>query len=105
VFLVIVMIAVVAVKVAVMIMIRMMVVLKPAMISIPVASEVLFSIMVRSNPMGTFVWRSGPIASVPFVVTSHRIPVTFDPNELGPGSHRSYRNYMGCWWSADSDPD
>jgi hypothetical protein len=105
VFLVIVVIAVVTVKVAVMIMIPMMVVLKPAVISIPVASKVLFSIMVGGNPMSPFVRRSSPIASVPFVVMSHRVPVTLDPNELGPWSDRSYRNYARCWRSADSDPD
>jgi hypothetical protein len=105
VFLVIVMIVVVAVEVAVMVMVPMMVVLKAAVISIPVANEVLFSIMVRSNPMSAFVWRLGPIARVPLVVVSHRIPVTVDPNKGRPGSDRRYGNYAWRWRSADSDSD
>ena len=103
-FLVIVVI-VVAVEVAVMIMVRMMVVLKPSAISIPVTGEVSLSIMVRSNPMCAFIGRPGPIASVPFVVMSDWIPVTLDPNEVWPGSHGRYRNYAGCRRSADYDSD
>ena len=102
-FLVIVVTFVVAVEISVMITVPVMVVLKSAVISIPVTSEVSFSIMVWSNPLSAFVRRLGPIASVPLVVMSHRIPIAFDPNEGRPGSDRRYGNYAGRWRSADSD--
>ena len=78
---VVVVIVAMTVEVAIVIMVRVVIVLNPTVVSVPVTWKVPLSVMVRSNPVSTFIRRLGPIASVPFVVVSDRIPVAFDPCE------------------------
>jgi hypothetical protein len=94
----------ITVPVPVPIPVPVMVMLPPAAISVPITGEVSFSIVMRSYPASTSIRRLRPIARVPFVMVSHRIPVALDPDEVGARSYR-HGNHARRRWSADPDSD
>src|SRR5262245_43017969 len=53
--------------------------------TVPVAVDVPTVIVVRRHPLRAFVRRARPITVVPEIVAGLRIPIPFDPRELGPG--------------------
>ena len=76
---------------------------KPAAISLPVSFKELPSLVTRSHPATPRVRWPSPIAVMPLVTSSHRIPITFDPQELGTWSWRQNANCTGPRWRANSD--
>jgi hypothetical protein len=71
------------------------IVLNVAVISIPVTLKILPSIVVGSHPASTFIWRPAPIALMPFVMVSYRIPITVDPYEIRAWSCGLDPNHAG----------
>jgi hypothetical protein len=91
------------VAVPVTLMIPMVVVLQAAAISVPVAYKILAAFMAWPNPAGSSVWRPRPIARVPLVMPSDRIPVALDPYKIRPGSWREHANYASRRWRPNVD--
>jgi hypothetical protein len=60
--------------------IRVVIVFNTAVVSIPVACIITLAVVAWRNPVRSLVWRSSPIAFVPFVMISHWIPVAFQPH-------------------------
>ncbi len=81
--------------VMVSVVVRVVVVFNTASISFPITCIVPFAVVVRSNPASPFVGRSGPIAFVPLVMVSYRIPIA-----LYPTGTRSWP-----FWHNHSHPD
>ena len=98
-------IVIVVMVVAVVVTVPVMVVLNSAAVSVPVTREISLSIMMRNDPASALIRRPRPIARVPFVMVSNRIPVTLYPDEFGAWPHRYYRNHTGGRRSADPDSD
>jgi hypothetical protein len=92
----------VSIKIPVSVPVPTVVMLPAAAISLPVTREVSISIMMRTYPASTGIWRPRPITPVPLVMPSHGIPIALDPDEFGSGTHR-HRNHTGRRWRADSD--
>jgi len=92
----------ISIKIPVSIPVPVMVMLPPAAISVPVTGKVSFTIMMRSYPVSTDIRRTRPIALVPFVMTSHRIPIALDPDEVGARTHR-HGNHSRRRRSSDPD--
>ena len=81
------MMVVIAIEVAAaMVAIPMVVVPAAAAIAFPVSWEEPLSVVVRSHPMRAGIRRTAPVASMPFVMVSHRIPIALDPGEVGTGT-------------------
>jgi hypothetical protein len=68
-------------KIAVMAAIRFVVVLHAAMTTIPIAREKLLAIVMRADPVGTFVRRTRPVAFMPAMVSAGGIPISVHPSE------------------------
>src|SRR5579862_8608297 len=92
---VVVMIVAIMTEIAIVVLVRVMVVLYPPVLSIPVACEVLLPVMVWRNPTSALVRWPGPIALVPFVVTSHGVPIALDPDEVRPRTRRNHSHRSG----------
>ena len=58
------------------------IVFNTAAIPFPVTHKEPFAVVARRNPMCSFVWGTSPIAVMPPVMPSHRIPITLHPHEL-----------------------
>ena len=89
--------------VAIALMIPTVIVFDVAAIAVPIAGKELSSIMVRTHPARSFIGRPSPIARMPYVTTTHRIPVTIHPSEFGSGSFRDYANHTRWRRRPDSD--
>jgi hypothetical protein len=74
-----------------------------AVFSIPVAIKESLSIVARPNPAGSYVWRPGPKAFMPFVAGSDWVPVTLYPHVVRTGTGRPERNDAGSGRRANSD--
>ena len=96
---------IVVTEVTVVILVRAVVVLYPPVLSVPVAAEVLPPVMVGSNPMSSLVRRPSPIAVVPLVVISDRVPVALDPDKVRPWSRGKHGHGSGGWRRANPNPD
>jgi hypothetical protein len=94
-----------AIEIAVMVAIPAVIVLKPAAISIPVTREELSSFIARAYPNGALIGRPGPIASMPLVVVSNRIPIAFHPDEFRTRSDRLDANHARRRGRTNSDSD
>jgi hypothetical protein len=94
----------VVVVVAVVFIIPMMIVLHAATASLPVTLEELATLIAWTRPMGALVWCERPVAPVPLVMVSDRIPVAADPCIARPWAHRSNR-YDRRWRRADPYSD
>jgi hypothetical protein len=60
--------------------------LMTAAIAFPVSWEEALSVVMRSHPKRAAIRRTSPVASMPFVMVSHRIPIALDPGEVGTGT-------------------
>jgi hypothetical protein len=96
-------IAVVIAEIAVMVMVRAVIVFHPAVFAFPIAVVEPLAVMMRPNPASAFIWRPAPIARMPLIVVSHRIPIAFKPNELRAGSVRHNTHHARRWRRANSD--
>jgi hypothetical protein len=94
-----------AIAVAVVVVIPTMVVLETAAIPVPVAYKILAVLMAWPNPAGSRVWRPRPIAFVPLVVPSDRIPVALDPYKIRPRTWREHANDARGRWRPNVDPN
>jgi hypothetical protein len=89
--------------VAVPVAVPVVIVGSPSAISFPVAFEKTVAVVMGSNPMRAGVRCPRPISVMPFVVVSHRIPVAFDPQEIGSWVRRQNAHLAGRRWRSDSD--
>ena len=96
---------IVAVRVSIVIFVPTVIVFKPAAISVPVAIIELLSIVMRCHPMGARIRRAGPIALVPPVMSTDRIPVSVDPNVIWAGTHGPRVNNPRRRWRTDSNAE
>ena len=84
-----------------------MIVLNSAAITVPVAHEIVFAVVMRRDPVSTLIRWTRPVPLVPPVTGSHGIPIPFNPHEIATGSVRLHDNHTRPWWRphADSDRD
>ena len=75
-------------EIPVAIPIRMVVVLPPTGVTVPIPGEVSASFVSRRGPAGSRVRRAGPITGVPFVMVPHGIPIALDPSKFRAGARR-----------------
>src|SRR5580704_12434900 len=94
---------VVPVMVSVVVVVRVVIVLNTAAISFPVTRIVPFAVVVRSNPASPLVGRSSPIAFMPLVMISHRIPIALYPCELRSWPFWHNHNRPGWRWRRNHD--
>ena len=76
-----------------------------AVLSLPVTFKESFSVVTRPDPASPDIGRPTPVAFMPLIVVSDRVPVTLDPEELGPGARRPKVNHSRCRWGTNSDSD
>ena len=79
--------------IAVVVTIPSVVVLDPTVVTVPITREVLLPVVVRTYPVSARIWGSRPVARVPFVMVSYRIPVAINPDEVRTRPYRGYSNY------------
>jgi hypothetical protein len=92
------------VKIPVTIMIPMMVVFNSTVLPGPVTRKVLFAIMVWRDPIGSNIGGPSPVALMPFVMVSRRIPIAFHPYEIRLRLRRLNIHGYGRWrWRSDLD--
>ena len=96
---------VIAVEVAAaMVAIPIVVVPAAAAIAFPVSLEEALSVVMRPHPMRSGIRRTGPVASMPFVMVSHWIPIALYPDEVGTGTAGHGVNHTWGWRRPNSDP-
>ncbi len=98
-------IVLVLMEIAVALAVPAMVVFDAAVFALPVAIEKPCAVMMWSYPNRTTVGRPSPIARVPPVVMSHRIPISIYPDEARPGSDGSDRKRAWRRRRSDLNPD
>ena len=76
-----------------------------AVFSLPVTLKESLSVVTRRDPASTEVGRPTPVAFMTLIMVSDRVPVTLDPEELGPRSCRPKANHARCRWGTNSDSD
>jgi hypothetical protein len=74
-------------------------------ISFPVTLKKLLTIMVRCNPTSSLIRRSSPIAFMPFVMPSRRVPIAVYPQKLRPWPSWQNSNHTGLWRRSDPDSE
>ena len=77
-----------AIVVPIAVMVPVMVVLDTPVRTAPVATVVATLFIVWDNPSCANIRRTSPVASVPRIMTVHRIPVAIDPHVIGPRLRR-----------------
>ena len=82
-----------------------MVVFHPTMLAIPVSGKVASPFVAGKNPSRAEVRDARPITDVPLVMISNRVPIAFDPREVGAGADRAYAEHTGRRWRSNSDSD
>src|SRR5215469_11524786 len=95
---------VVIVEVAVLIVIPVVIVFNAAALPLPVSRVISFAVVVRCDPVSSFVGWPCPIAFMPFVMLSDGIPITLYPREswfwhCGNDRHARRR------WRSNGDSD
>jgi hypothetical protein len=95
----------VPVAVSVVVSIPMVIVFKATAVPVPITGEVALAIMMRRYPVSARVRRASPIAGVPFVVLSYRVPIAFHPREIGSRTRRKHGDRPKRWRRADLDSD
>ncbi len=73
------MVIVPAIRIAVVVAIPSMIVIETSVRSIPIARVELSTFVTRTNPACAFIGRPAPIAFVPTIVATGRIPIAIDP--------------------------
>jgi hypothetical protein len=86
----------------VMFVVPAVIVFHPAVLSLPVAGKEVLPVMMRRHPASAFVWWPAPIACMPPVVASHRIPIALYPKESGARAWGS-ANHASRRWRTNSD--
>jgi hypothetical protein len=95
--------SVIALKIPIMIAIRVVVMFKPAAVSIPVTLKERLPVMMRRDPTSCRVRWLSPITFVPLVSPSYGIPITFHPHERRGRPGWQNANHSRGWRWADSD--
>jgi hypothetical protein len=96
-------IAVVIAEIAVVVVVGAVIVFHPAVFAFPIAVVEPLSVMMRPHPASAFIWRAAPIALMPLIVVSHRIPIALDPNELRSGTVWHNTHHARRWRRTNSD--
>src|SRR5215469_17417648 len=94
----------VIVKIPVAITIPVMVVLNSTSPPAPVAHKVSLAIVVRWDPIGSFIGRHRPVTLMPPIMVADRIPVAFHPYIIGSRWWR-LNNHTRRRWGSDLDPN
>jgi hypothetical protein len=102
-FVVVVVFVMAPVMIPVVVVVRVVIVLNTAAMTFPVAGIVSLAIVVWANPASPFVGRSRPVAFVPLVVISHRIPITLHPHGLRSWPFWHNHNHPGRRWRGYHD--
>jgi hypothetical protein len=97
------MIVVEPIAIAVMIVVPAVIVFKPAMRPVPVTCVELGSVVARSHPASALVRRPRPVAFMPSVMATHRIPVAVYPRIIRTRGHRPYAKHARSGRRANSD--
>jgi hypothetical protein len=95
---------VVVAEIAFVRLIRMVVVLHPAVSAVPITSEITLSIVMRRNPVRSHVGRASPIAVMPHVAATDWVPITIHPGIIRTRSYGP-NHYPWRRRSANSDSD
>jgi hypothetical protein len=85
------------------VVVRVVIVLNTAAITFPVTGIVSLAIVVWANPASPFVGRSSPVAFMPLIMISHRIPITLHPHELRSWPFWHNHNHPGWRWRGNRD--
>jgi hypothetical protein len=96
-----VMIVMPAIAISIVVMIPAVVVLESPSVAVPIAGVVAFAVMVGLNPARALIRRASPIAGVPSVMPTRRIPVAIDPYKIRSGASWNYGHHAGRRWRAD----
>jgi len=105
VFAVVVMIVVILPAAPVMIAVAVpaMIVVEAAMRTIPIACVETFAVVAGADPAGAFIRRTRPVAAVPNVVATDRIPIALDPAVFGFGTGANRAHRVDARWRRRSD--
>jgi hypothetical protein len=88
-----------AATVVIAVAVPVMIVVDAAAWTIPITVEVTISVVAGVDPAGAFIRRLRPIAAMPNVTATHRIPVAFHPDKVGTRFGRTngvYARWRGC---------
>jgi hypothetical protein len=96
-------VAVVIAEIPVVVMVPAVIVFHPAVFTFPIAVVEPLAVMMRPDPASAFIWRPAPVALMPFIVVSHRIPIALDPYEFGTRGWRQNVNDARWWGRANLD--
>ena len=94
-------VAIIAVPVAV----PMMIVFSRAAIPVPISTKEAISLIARRNPAVAGIDWTRPVAFMPFIVVSYRIPIALHPNEFRAWTRRKNANHSRGRWRTNSNPD
>ncbi len=92
-----------AVVVSVVVSIPVVIVFKAAALTVPIAIKIPILVIVRPNPASAHIRRQRPIARVPSVVPSLRIPIAFYPHKIWSRSRWKHRDHARWWRRSDLD--
>jgi len=93
----------IATVIAVMVVIPFVTVLDTAVRAFPVTVVEPSSIMARSDPAGTLIRRAAPIAFMPAIVASGRIPVAANPCKFRAGLCGNHGDDAWLGWRTNTD--
>jgi hypothetical protein len=93
----------ITVTIAVVVVIPLVVMFEASSIAFPVTLKIEAAIVARSHPVCASIRGKSPIALVPTIVSVYRIPVTVDPNVVGPRTRRRYVHDPGSGRRANSN--
>ena len=82
--------------VAIVVAVPFVVVVAPAVVSVPVAVEKALAVMMRRHPTCALVGRTGPISGMPAVMAVYRMPITVNPGIRRAGAWRPNRNTLAA---------
>src|SRR5262245_61156367 len=97
-----------ATVVPIAVVVPVMVVLETPVRTSPIANVVAALFIVWNDPDRANIRRTGPVASVPVIMTLRRIPVAVDPHELfifRIGAWRANGDHSGCRRCDDLNSD
>src|SRR6516165_4254067 len=89
--------------VPVSIAVPVVIMLNPAVLTLPVASVVLSALVMRSLPIGALIWCARPVTLMPSPVVSNRVPIAINPLVARSWAGRHKTNYR--WRRRRTDPD
>jgi hypothetical protein len=89
--------------IAVTVAVPVMVVFAPAAVAIPVPFKEALSVVAGPNPACAGIGWTSPVSGMPPVTVSHRIPVSFHPDEFRAWARREHPNHSRRRWRSDHD--